>query len=115
MAHQVERRAHHLRLAAKAVGVLYLLAVGVRLADFAVPEQLAQHLGDGDLARLPAQVVDARVERRIGALQRLDRQAAGDETGGEDSFAGAQGVSSEERRVGKECVSTCRSRWSPYH
>src|SRR3546814_18569163 len=22
---------------------------------------------------------------------------------------------SAERRVGKECVSTCRSRWSPYH
>src|SRR3546814_15638998 len=22
---------------------------------------------------------------------------------------------SEERRVGKECFSTCRSRWSPYH
>src|SRR3546814_17480520 len=22
---------------------------------------------------------------------------------------------SEARRVGKECVSTCRSRWSPYH
>src|SRR3546814_15112522 len=22
---------------------------------------------------------------------------------------------SDERRVGKECVSTCRSRWSPYH
>src|SRR3546814_11383493 len=27
-------------------------------------------------------------------------------------FAGGR---SEERRVGKECVSTCRSRWSPYH
>src|SRR3546814_19258715 len=27
-------------------------------------------------------------------------------------YAGAR---SEERRVGKECVSTCRSRWSPYH
>src|SRR3546814_15513210 len=26
-----------------------------------------------------------------------------------------EGVRSEERRVGKECVSTCRSRWSPYH
>src|SRR3546814_12883939 len=26
-----------------------------------------------------------------------------------------QRVRSEERRVGKECVSTCRSRWSPYH
>src|SRR3546814_5252458 len=24
-------------------------------------------------------------------------------------------VRSDERRVGKECVSTCRSRWSPYH
>src|SRR3546814_19401915 len=24
-------------------------------------------------------------------------------------------VRSEESRVGKECVSTCRSRWSPYH
>src|SRR3546814_8448034 len=30
---------------------------------------------------------------------------------------GSQGTycRSEERRVGKECVSTCRSRWSPYH
>src|SRR3546814_5975170 len=25
------------------------------------------------------------------------------------------GYRSEERRVGKECVSTCRSRWSPFH
>src|SRR3546814_5497237 len=30
-------------------------------------------------------------------------------------IAGAVGLRSEERRVGKECVSTCRSRWSPYH
>src|SRR3546814_4073948 len=27
----------------------------------------------------------------------------------------SQDLRSEERRVGKECVSTCRSRWSPYH
>src|SRR3546814_12040205 len=27
----------------------------------------------------------------------------------------AEGERSEERRVGKECVSPCRSRWSPYH
>src|SRR3546814_13490999 len=26
-----------------------------------------------------------------------------------------EGARSEERRVGKECVSTCRSRWSPCH
>src|SRR3546814_6065688 len=28
---------------------------------------------------------------------------------------GLYSARSEERRVGKECVSTCRSRWSPYH
>src|SRR3546814_3283788 len=28
---------------------------------------------------------------------------------------GSPSPRSEERRVGKECVSTCRSRWSPYH
>ena len=26
-----------------------------------------------------------------------------------------KGDRSEERRVGKECVTQCRSRWSPYH
>src|SRR3546814_15567463 len=30
-------------------------------------------------------------------------------------FCDLTGLRSEERRVGKECVSTCRSRWSPYH
>src|SRR3546814_3616324 len=35
---------------------------------------------------------------------------------GEGRFrAYSAGSRSEERRVGKECVSTCRSRWSPYH
>src|SRR3546814_12548487 len=29
-------------------------------------------------------------------------------------FEGILLIRSEERRVGKECVSTCRSRWSPY-
>src|SRR3546814_5792516 len=31
------------------------------------------------------------------------------------SLVQAYDTRSEERRVGKECVSTCRSRWSPYH
>src|SRR3546814_1789669 len=31
------------------------------------------------------------------------------------ALCGAIVLRSEERRVGKECVSTCRSRWSPYH
>src|SRR3546814_4535562 len=30
-------------------------------------------------------------------------------------LAFATRIRSEERRVGKECVSTCRSGWSPYH
>src|SRR3546814_15400297 len=34
---------------------------------------------------------------------------------GSARFANAGDLRSEERRVGKECVSTCRSRWSPYH
>ena len=33
----------------------------------------------------------------------------------DDSIIGEIPLRSEERRVGKECVSTCRSRWSPYH
>src|SRR3546814_15410088 len=33
----------------------------------------------------------------------------------EDATQEALLARSEERRVGKECVSTCRSRWSPYH
>src|SRR3546814_5723383 len=33
----------------------------------------------------------------------------------QDAFLHARAARSEERRVGKECVSTCRSRWSPYH
>src|SRR3546814_12600617 len=34
---------------------------------------------------------------------------------GIDEAVAAPDLRSEERRVGKECVSTCRSRWAPYH
>src|SRR3546814_11030651 len=30
-------------------------------------------------------------------------------------YPSSTAIRSEERRVGKECVSTCRSRWSQYH
>src|SRR3546814_20891968 len=33
----------------------------------------------------------------------------------EEQVVSPQGERSEERRVGKECVSTCRTRWSTYH
>src|SRR3546814_14881787 len=45
-------------------------------------------------------------DRAVALAQRLSR------TGVE---RGARVARSEERRVGKECVSTCRSRRSPYH
>src|SRR3546814_17264908 len=32
-----------------------------------------------------------------------------------NALAAIAAARSEERRVGKECVSTCRSRWSPYN
>src|SRR3546814_16433263 len=34
---------------------------------------------------------------------------------GDPDYLGALSARSEERRVGKECVSTCRSRWAPDH
>src|SRR3546814_6256073 len=34
---------------------------------------------------------------------------------GKFGLPGINSQRSEERRVGNECVSTCRSRWSPYH
>src|SRR3546814_1664465 len=43
------------------------------------------------------------------------RAALGRQQGGESPLAKLVAQRSEERRVGKECVSTCRSRWSPYH
>src|SRR3546814_1877030 len=51
---------------------------------------------------------------REGHEERRDATApAGDEGDGQDDRREVQ--RSEERRVGKECVSTCRSRWAPYH
>src|SRR3546814_2091973 len=64
---------------------------------------------------------DLRTAAYAGRSRRPRRDGAGDDalartvrvTAGQPSpvIVGR----SEERRVGKECVSTCRSRWSPYH
>src|SRR3546814_14544565 len=55
-------------------------------------------------------------ERRDDALQAmvLANDAEPDAAAGDPLDIGLL-ARSEERRVGKECVSTCRSRWSPYH
>src|SRR3546814_15264707 len=65
-----------------------------------------------DFAALPVDDLGGRAEEdahgKDGAF--LNHHAFGNFGAGAD-----EAIRSEERRVGKECVSTCRSRWSPYH
>src|SRR3546814_19726955 len=62
-----------------------------------------------DLAALNASLAQATASR-------IEAQARYQQSGRAGASAEALSNSrSEERRVGKECVSTCRSRWSPYH
>ena len=57
-----------------------------------------------------------RYERAAAALAaKYDWAAIGDRFGQVLETLAAKTSRSEERRVGKECVTTCRSRWSPYH
>src|SRR3546814_13250396 len=61
-----------------------------------------------------------RTSHQYGADGLVGRHSASDDEGG-SAFSLGEGSArpidqrSEERRVGKEWVSTCRSRWSPYH
>src|SRR3546814_214607 len=58
----------------------------------------------------------ARDLRLRGWVRNINGTAVGIlATGDEEAMAILVEARSEERRVGKECVSTCRSRWSPYH
>src|SRR3546814_1523746 len=54
-----------------------------------------------------------RVERK--SINRAGEPVQVQTLGRHDPCVGIRATRSEERRVGKECVSTCRSRWSPYH
>src|SRR3546814_10236105 len=74
-------------------------------------------------ANSPGRIVEARtIAFPAIALHRIDTEGSGMPTWAKVLLgiivvivAIAVAVRSEERRVGKECVSTCRSRWSPYH
>src|SRR3546814_9480481 len=63
-----------------------------------------------DLHALRVRGIDQRLENGIGAEMGIDRREIGHPIA---VIAGA--LRSEERRVGKECVSMCRTRWSPAH
>src|SRR3546814_16990638 len=65
-------------------------------------------------------VADPRFIRRLGRRRGFGHHGPGllrlvSRQPGRGRGKVADIVRSEERRVGKECVSTCRSRWSPYH
>src|SRR3546814_19172296 len=73
--------------------------------------------GGGDYSRQPVLaaaghglVDSAPAESRLGLADLLKGAARPEPRSPTDDLS-----RSEERRVGKECVSTCRSRWSPYH
>src|SRR3546814_11857026 len=76
---------------------------------------------DGEAATAPRPDVAAGSAHAGDADEDVDLDELTDapdpDTGGlaqlKDAFPGAE--RSEERRVGKECVRTCRSRWSPDH
>src|SRR3546814_12736195 len=54
------------------------------------------------------------IQRELSELERKQRRLRQEIFAVEDEII-AKRDRSEERRVGKECVSTCRSRWSPSH
>src|SRR3546814_11297404 len=69
-----------------------------------------------DAAETDAGEADGRIA--VGALEPALAGASADVAWGqfdENSPSGPCFTRSEERRVGKACVSTCRSRWWPYH
>src|SRR3546814_18923088 len=71
------------------------------------------------LKRLLVPVKPAADHAGLGAEQRFHHAADRAEKAAKDRYFRQQATAgqdrSEERRVGKECVSTCRTRWSPYH
>src|SRR3546814_11562674 len=85
---------------------LFLPNVGVKIAaDFALAEPaVAGFFKEADLRHLAEEFYEA-----LGGIACYATRI----TGG--SCCPPFPCSSEERRVGKECVSTCRSRWWPYH
>src|SRR3546814_20032872 len=75
----------------------------------------AANLGVSDVLRWPA-------DDQVTEFGAVELHAIGVTYGGghavqrlADQYARVRADRSEERRVGKECVSTCRSRWSQYH
>src|SRR3546814_8847383 len=68
-----------------------------------------------DLTMRLARLGEGRVDRSVVGDVAFTENAGDLVRDGDALFLLQVEDRSEERRVGKECVSTCRSRWSPYH
>src|SRR3546814_13534861 len=76
----------------------------------------AHDIGLDERARAIDGTVDMTLRRQMRDHVRLEiRHQASDQPLIADVASDEAITRSEERRVGKECVSTCSSRWSPYH
>src|SRR3546814_19539049 len=76
-----------------------------------------QRRASADVRRIAMAHIDDR-ERRIAAMQAMRETLAHLARccqGAQRPDCPILAERSEERRVGKECVSTCRTRWSTYH
>src|SRR3546814_9923744 len=93
-------------------------AYEVRISDWS-SDVCSSDLGDWqDLVdRVPFRLTDEQEAAIEKLVQRLSAKQVSSTLINADVGMGKSIVyqRSEERRVGKECVSPCRSRWSPYH
>ena len=97
LAQDVERGAHHLRLAAQAIGVLNAgVILEVAGADRRPRHPGAQRARNLDLPTMAAQVVNTRIEGRVRTLGGFGRQRAGDERRLEQQF----GLEQSGERIG---------------
>ena len=115
------------RFCYNAVGVVVAVRVGPNAGRLQTQEQPDQRRSV-PLPHLYAEHVSAsgqlrRLERPQWRRHRVDKHIQGIRNYSErwlfnrfSLFSGRYGAHrSEERRVGKECLRLCRSRWSPYH
>src|SRR3546814_2640481 len=99
-------------------------AYEMRISDWSsdvCSSDLASQAGHAFDAMEPVRNGPRELHRQLGLVvgQDVDDQRAGLQERGMCravlGLAPQHQRRSEERRVGKECVSPCRSRWSPYH
>src|SRR3546814_2865735 len=88
------------------------LVTGVQTCALPIYDQQDDERGEPAITgRHP---IDSIFER-IGSAEHLNELRSEHEQHRRDDAQLQMRLRSEERRAGKACVSTCRSRWSPYH